>query len=229
MVRESSSKRYAFTLIELIFAIVVIAISIMSLPMMTRVTAKGMQNNLLQEAIFASAAELSRATTFVWDDASLLDAIPTISIDELSRVINVNAVNDCTDSGSTDSLGNAIWKRPGHISRRCLNNPAPEPSTGNSNSLHQAADTNFKSPYERRDTNSAGIFDKSGYKVNYESKVTVKRCGGTTCVDFNDLNMKEIEVIIKQKLEDGTYSEVKTRLRTYSANIGEVTYAKEML
>ena len=53
MVRTSStSKRFGFTMIELIFAIVIIAISVMSLPMMTQVTNKGLEESLVQEAIF---------------------------------------------------------------------------------------------------------------------------------------------------------------------------------
>ncbi len=45
--------RRAFTLIELIFAIVIIAISVISLPMMTQVTSSGVAGNLeTQEAIF---------------------------------------------------------------------------------------------------------------------------------------------------------------------------------
>ena len=47
------SKRLAFTMIELIFAIVIIAITVVSLPMMTQVTASGASDNLeAQEAIF---------------------------------------------------------------------------------------------------------------------------------------------------------------------------------
>ncbi|WP_366755894.1 type II secretion system protein [Sulfurimonas sp.] len=56
--------KYAFTLIELIFAIVIIGISVMSLPMLTQVTSSAIEKNLVQEAIFASVAEINLATTY---------------------------------------------------------------------------------------------------------------------------------------------------------------------
>jgi prepilin-type N-terminal cleavage/methylation domain-containing protein len=62
--RKRILHRLAFTMIELIFAIVIIAISVMSLPMMTQVTSAGIERNLVQEAIFASVAEINLATTY---------------------------------------------------------------------------------------------------------------------------------------------------------------------
>jgi len=75
-------KRFAFTMIELIFAIVIIAISVMSLPMMAVVTQRGMENNIVQEAIFAASAELMGATSGYWDENSMQD----INVSHLSRV-----------------------------------------------------------------------------------------------------------------------------------------------
>jgi len=64
-------RRAAFTLIELIFAIVIIAISVISLPMMSQTVAKGIDANIVQEAIFAAATELNEAVTAHWDEASM--------------------------------------------------------------------------------------------------------------------------------------------------------------
>jgi len=61
----------AFTLIELIFAIVIIAITVVSLPMMTQVISKGIEKNLLQEAIFAGAAVLNESVSAKWDENSV--------------------------------------------------------------------------------------------------------------------------------------------------------------
>jgi len=101
-------RRYAFSLIELIFAIVVISIAVISLPMMIQTTSKGIQGNLTQEAIFASSTKLNEIISYPWDDNSMQKG--TI----FSRVI-WTSVNDCN---STTKL------RLGHIlqqqHRRCL-------------------------------------------------------------------------------------------------------------
>ena len=101
--------RYAFTMIELIFAIVVISISIMSLPVITNVASKAIENNLVQEAIFGASAELMDATVGCWDERSKEDK----AFSKFSRVVDIGG--NCND----DRL------RPGHIPqlyhRRCLN------------------------------------------------------------------------------------------------------------
>jgi len=107
-------KRAAFTFIELIFAIVVIAISVMSLPMMIQVLSNNMDKNLVQEAIFAAATELNEATTTHWDENSL-DANNT---NGLADVINVD--NSCESNASLSNYR----LRTGHIlqplHRKCL-------------------------------------------------------------------------------------------------------------
>ena len=56
-------KRYAFSMIELIFAIVIIAVTMLSLPMMTDVTSKGSERNMKgDEAIFEAYVKAVEAT-----------------------------------------------------------------------------------------------------------------------------------------------------------------------
>ncbi len=56
-------RRYAFTMIELILAIVIIAITVMSLPMMSQVTAVTSANNIeADEAIFEAYVKAMEAT-----------------------------------------------------------------------------------------------------------------------------------------------------------------------
>ena len=224
MVRTSKGlKKSAFTLIELIFAIVVIAISIVSLPMMTQVTSKAIEGNLAQEAIFSAVAEINVATTYTWDENSLLDLDSNASVDELSRVIN-NA-GQCTDSGFDDSNNDDIMRRTGHVNRRCLNNLASTfyGATSFVDSLEASEHV-----YILTVEGSAATTSATGYKKEYESRLDVERCDSGNCVDFgtaNNINMKEIEVTIRDRT---TTNEV-TTLRAYSANIGEVAYHKRIL
>lgn len=62
-----------FTFIELIFAIVIIGISILSLPMIVQETGKGVEKNLLQEAILLASADTIRAISGQWDENSKID------------------------------------------------------------------------------------------------------------------------------------------------------------
>ena len=130
MVRKYSLfKKSAFTLIELIFAIVIIAISVMSLPMMTQATSKGIEANIVQEVIFATGAILNESTTYYWDTQSMDDNETSL----YSRVINMGTATDYCVGGIPN-------KRIGHINRQCLddNNVTAPNTVGDSRSIEWA-------------------------------------------------------------------------------------------
>lgn len=222
MVKQTLHK-YAFTLVELIFAIVIIAISVISLPMLTQVTSSGMEKNLVQEAIFASVAEINLATTYIWDENSRIDDNDTNSTgDDLSRVLNIDG--SCTPTGIIEN-GIEIIRKTGHVNRRCLDNilTTRYPDTDYLDAL-EASEHTFSPIF-------TGTTEASGYKQEYDSQLVVTNCDTGGCIDFgldtNNINLKEITVIIREK-DDATNTPV-TLLRAYSANIGEVAYASEPL
>ena len=53
---SSSRVRHAFTMIELIFAIVVIGVTLLTIPLMIETNNTAMERNLAQEAIFLASA-----------------------------------------------------------------------------------------------------------------------------------------------------------------------------
>ena len=211
----------AFTLIELIFAIVIIAVSVMSLPMLTQVTSSGMEKNLVQEAIFASVAEINMATTYVWDENSLIDDDDANATgDDLSKVLNID--NSCSPAGFAGTI--QIFRKTGHINRRCLDN----------NLTVRYTNTDYVDALEAAQHGYTPIYidtSASGYKQEYDSLLSVESCDSGNCLDFgleaNNINLKEITVTIRDK-DDDTNKTV-TLLRAYSANIGEVAYANEVL
>ncbi len=202
-------RRAAFTFIELIFAIVVIAVSVLSLPVMNQVISKGTDSALIQEAIFAAATELNQVVTYRWDENSLESTSP------YAKVLRVNA-NDCNAS---------IDKRAGHIviasgkdtHRMCTHNTLLRPSVtlGKDGGDLDDIDDNIKSLGPLY----VGTADAQGYKkTGMKSKIDVAYAA------FNDItatekNMKKITVTVVD--EDGNDVVV---LSTYSANIGEVEY-----
>ncbi len=200
MVSKQKQNRLAFTMIELIFAIVVISISVMSLPMITQVTFKAIDEGLVQEAIFASVAGINEATTYRWDEHSMDDKL----IDPVySRVINTGG---CTGSPS---------KRPGHINRQCVENFDPflvvPPYT---DSLNVAAHGS-QSIYSVGGSTSA-----AGYKKDYNSTLIVN-ANANFGATLGNPDMKEIIITIL----DANDASIVTLLKAYSANIGEVQYA----
>ncbi len=208
MVRKYSLfKKSAFTLIELIFAIVIISISVMSLPMMTQVTSKGIEANIVQEVIFATGAILTESTTYYWDSHSMDDANTTSN--GYSRVVNAG---QCIGGG-------VPYKRIGHINRQCLDDNTTTPNAiGDSTSIEWAANI-----YNGIDilTGSAAA---ATYKDAYSATAIVNSCSAGGCVQFGDglattnNNLKEIEI---QVTPTGS-ADILVRLRAYVANIGEV-------
>lgn len=200
-------------MIELIFAIVVISIVVMSLPVMIQMTSKGVEDNIVQEAIFAASAELMGATSYYWDANSMQDN----STSHLSRVIDIE--NDCntTASSSRHRL------RPGHIAqpyhRRCLDNP----STGRADDSNDTfpnidnyiADNDGELIFENE---AAEGVREAGYKKSYKTNLSISYIDGEGNAENN---IKKVTVMITDSDDKNI-----TKLNVYSANIGEIDYYK---
>ncbi len=190
--RYKKLSKYGFTLIELIFAIVIIGITVVSLPMMSQVISKGVDENLKQEAIFAASAELMNALGGYWDERSMEDANKS----DLARVIDIDS-----DCNATTRL------RPGHINqkyhRRCLDSP-------NNSGLDQTSRDDVFSLDDANGTRATYINisnDASGYEqTDLNTTIEVTRSD----------NNKTITATLKD--HDGN---IITLLRAISTNIGE--------
>lgn len=191
-------------MIELIFAIVVIAITVMSLPVMTQVNSSGMETNLVQEAIFTASAELNQALSYKWDRNS------QENFGELSKIVGT-AAQDCNSA-----------TRPGLVHRMCLNNQAVNaddaiytPISENDKSINNVIESNA-TIFETGDISSG-----SGYKGNYTMDINVSFANFDSNNPTGD-NIKEIKITVKK---DGNDYVV---LKTYSANIGETEAFKRV-
>jgi len=200
--------RCAFTFIELIFAIVIIAITIISLPMMNQAISKGIDENLVQEAVFASETILSEASTYAWDENSLAD----VNLSSYSRVINLN--NECNAT---------TQKRQGNIHRRCLSNLTTGLSASAGGQLYAIDPNNFNNQLYYTPPGSS-VGGASGYKkTDYNTSLSI-----TTPVAFGTAptnDMKELSV----QVTDNSNGNTIVKLSTYIANIGEVPYYHKTL
>jgi len=205
-------RRTAFTMIELIFAIVVIAIAVVSLPVMTQTTDKNTESSIIQEAIFASETIFNEGVANYWDHNSQFDANTS---GKLSRVINTG---NCV-AGTPN-------KNPGHINRRCLSDIT---AIGVSNDNTDTNTLDYLGSYwNNRNIIRGSVASAETYKddIPYKATVTVTDCGGGGCVNFgaaNNPDIKQIAIDIKQN------GKTITLIRGYSANIGDVAIAKRIL
>lgn len=199
--------KLAFTMIELIFAIVIIAITVLSLPMMTQVTSKGIENNLVQEAIFAASTKINETVSYYWDENSLESG------KYLSNVVSV-APSDCNE---TTKLRSGHINQPLH--RRCIDDTTLRPSTtlgSDSADLDDIDDVHGSTTNIFTSTTTSA----SGYKKNYNVTTSVSYASfGTEASTTN--NIKKIEVTVTD-----SSSNTITKLNTYVSNIGEIDYLK---
>ena len=212
------NSRFAFTMIELIFAIVVIAIAVVSLPVMTNATQKGVTQNIIQEAIFAASSELMGITSAYWDEHSMDDR----NYSDFARVINI------VEAGGIGKCDSITKLRIGHIAqpfhRRCLDNNVTLTDLDKATYNAAAGKTIYSLDDAVADINNTDTFiqegtgtltgEAQGYKdVTYKSYADISRTS----------NMKKIVITIKKG------ATVITKLITYSANIGEPGYYKRTM
>lgn len=188
MVRNSFG-RLAFTMIELIFAIVVIAIAVLSLPVMNQITARGIENSIVQEAIFAASAELMGASSYYWDDNSMND----ISVSHLSRVINISG--DCVDQ-----------LRPGHINqphhRMCLDNNTTGPRDASGGAVNDLNDAAISQVMLENPNPEA-----EGYKNTYTSTIGVVRNGNAKTITSTITN-SDGDIIVLLRAQSANIGEI---------------------
>lgn len=200
-------RRAAFTLIELIFAIVIIGISVLSLPIMSQTISKGIDANIIQEAIFAAATELNGVVTAHWDENSIEPGMPHSS----ARVIDIDAF--CNN----DALSPTFRQMPGHINqalhRRCLDSNTTLPSNASVTTVNSLED--WEQGYKDITIGTPGT---EGYKETYQSNIVVSQGA-----NFNGINNNIKSIVSTLKDKNG---KTIVLLRTYSANIGEVDYYK---
>lgn len=222
--------RNAFTMIELIFAIVVIAITVISLPVMMRVNQNAVEENVVQEAVFASSAKIMQVLSYPWDEHSVsrsnlgtytkIVGIPSGTTDYARKYDMYGNV----DTNGNFRIGNIIAN--GHRRFHNFNSLDANVSAINvdDNSSIDAIDDRA----ENNVTFENAAATATGYKKDYDMNVTVSYIAdtGTPFVfaatgNNTPSNMKLITVSIGDK-KNG----VLTLLRAYSANIGEIDFAK---
>jgi len=214
----------AFTMIELIFAIVLIAVVMLTIPTMIQVNNKALEGNAAQEAIFLVSSVLSEATTQLWD-ASSVDADGTTV--RLSKVLDVNGTGDAAYDRWNQKDGtldvNSTVRKGGmeqDLHRMFFSSDTrPAQAAGAAVTLPGSFD-------------STAVGTQLGLKTQYTITATRVYVNDTPAAPFefsiapdaNQTNIKMTLVEINATI-DGTPTVI-SRLRAYTCNIGEIDYAK---
>ena len=231
--------RHAFTMIELIFALVIMSIVFISLPMILINNSTSLEDNLVQESIFLSSSKMSQALTFQWDNNSTESGMGTVAT---SDVLDVTLGDNDLDRAIGDF-------RIGHFQedkhRRMSPAGAPRNATaiGREGVVYDDID-DFDNVTHVMNLVSANLeVAKFQYKKSYRADIDVSYINdgnflNATTYDNNSIdfilsdvpagattNIKMIEVSIDQQKPDTTW-ETTILLRAYVANIGETDYFK---
>jgi len=227
-------RRTAFTMIELIFAIVIIAIVVISMPMMMKTNQDAVEGNVVQEALFASSAKMMQVLSYPWDEHSVDSANPNTYGKIVYVATGDNSYYRKDANGSFDT--NSSY-RVGHIlqdnHRRFHYYTSADANVSainvdDNSSIDAIDDRNESGRHFDFAGGSAG-----GYKTDYTMDVDVSyisdastTTGSSNAFNFSIIspgpsNMKLITVTIKDKNGNPL-----TLLRSYSANIGEFDFAK---
>ncbi len=228
-------RRGAFTLIELIFAIIIIAIVVMSMPLMMKTNEEAIEANIAQEAIFASSAKMMQVLSYPWDG----NATDSTNPNTYGKVVDITGVNsDYNRSNSNGDKNISSNYRVGHIQqdnhRRFHDSSLASThqvnssltSSSNPTALNNAKQNNVTLKVA---TVAATQGSTTGYKNAYKMDVNLSFVPDAPSSTFNfasegtatTSNMKLIKVAIKNADGDPI-----TVLRSYSANIGEFDFAK---
>jgi type II secretory pathway pseudopilin PulG len=204
----------AFTMIELIFAIVLIGFVMLAIPQMMQTNTRALEGTMAQEAIFVASTQLAQFSTYHWDGAS----VDPSELRSTSKILDMS-------NGLTYSASAPYARQSGTVLR----------VGGLDQDKHRRFFTNYETP-----TQSGGLHDfnasitgtagASGYKELYSMETNISYVNdlpisgtfsfSSSAAATTPTNMKMGIVTIKSG------STVITTLRAYAANIGEVDYAK---
>jgi len=227
--------RHAFTMIELIFALVIMGIVFLTLPLILIQNADSVEDNIIQESIFLSSSKMSQLLTFQWDENSKEAGIILSAAD----VLTVSATGDDELDRNLSDFRRGHFREDKHRRMTPVNNERnASAAVGLEGALYDDIDDfdgivdfdvivlpadstgGYKKNY-RADVNVTYVTDDTNYTANpVNFAFTTAYPGGTT-------NLKMIETSIAQdRTGAGDWDPNFVLLRAYVANIGETGYFK---
>ena len=200
--------RKASSMIELVIAIVVMGIAVMTLPLMLEQTQKNNAFAMQQEAILAAKTQLGDIVTYPWDDNSLKGGIVA--------VLDTNGDNDYNRIAGT-------IRRKGHVvqdKRRKFFDAVINPATVAIAGVTSISDFNGDSQTLSPTSDLTGEETNLDYRFTMNLNTTVNYVSDAvfTLPTTTQIGTSNIKMITVEASGDEMSTFV---LRAYSANIGE--------
>ena len=235
------STRTAFTLIEIVFTILLLGIIATGLPMLLIGDADTREETIVQEAIYASTAKMSQLLSYAWDENSIAPLTSTVAS---SKVLDINST-----TRDIEFDRNGLTKfRLGHFvgtGRRSLYDisitnrfsSAIGFDAGETNATFDDIDDDIGTVTfieSTGTTNTSSIGYKENYRMNISvSYIDVNNTYGNNFIagmEFENpvattTNMKRITV---QITDNQTPATTLFTLKTFSSNIGETSIASRV-
>ncbi|RUM66217.1 MAG: hypothetical protein DSZ05_04670 [Sulfurospirillum sp.] len=225
--------RRGVSLIELVLAIVVIAISVMSVPMMLQQGAKSDTFSMMQEAILAARTKMGNVLSYQWDDNDR-DGNNT---DGRLRVLDVSAGDPALDRNNTYYDERRIGHIFGDLRRKMMATPT-FPSTVVDVNITDLNDFHGKSVQLSTEgvSTATDTFDYLDHDLNLTTHVYYISDAPAAGSDYNDtvvnfvfdasnrwsitdVNSTNIKMI---ELDVSSNNYQSFIFRTFSSNLGEV-------
>jgi prepilin-type N-terminal cleavage/methylation domain-containing protein len=236
------SKRSAFTLIEIIFTILLLGIIASGLPMLLYSDFDTREESIVQEAIYASTAKISQILSYQWDENSLKEANNTVA---MSRILDVNSsIRDSEFDRNNSKFRIGHFVATGRRSLYDINDTNKTPALVLGPDLNETAPLFFDDIDDAINPNMSFIQGSGalatsvhGYKEEYNMSILVdyvdirnNYLNTTLANEFekntstvNATNMKRISISVFNSLGTILFS-----LRTYTANIGETSISSRI-
>lgn len=214
-------KKHAFTMIELVFAIVIIGISVAAIPTMINTGIKNQEQSLVSEGIFALSSMVLQDSTYYWDAASK---------DPLLLHSNVLDLTNCTPPEcniNSKRVAGTIY-RVGHTSEISSTTHRHFYTTDPTTELNTSANESIET---RKQTTETSILTKSGalgYKQSFKYTMSISYVADDTLSTTSltqPTNTKMLEYKLYKVNSDASTTQV-ALMRNFVSNIGETYYAK---
>ena len=223
-------------MIELIFALVIMGVVFITLPLILINDSTNVERNLMQEAIFASSTKVGQILTFPWDENS---PDPAVTLTASNALRTTGGDNELDRNLTTDFR---VGHVPQPLHRRLTPNTAERFAT---NALGAEAggiiDIDDYDGAANVNVSLIGAAGTEGYKKIYRVTTTVDYLNDNTnyaassinftfdtlaAVPANPSNIKMITLSTDQNNSDGWSALPILQLRSFSANIGEPDFYK---
>ena len=227
MVKRQLQTRHAFTMIELVFAIVIIAIAVLAMPTIMFTNAASQEQTLKEEAIMLTTTKIAQILTYPWD----ANSSPLGVLMSTSQVLGTvaNPPLGLERNATTDF-------RIGHFPNQLRRRMTPFSNERNATGIGGIFGSNISSFNGDQVTIGAAGADQV-YKKQYRMTTTVTYVTDNTnyglniiTFDFNTTatglsNIKMVQVTTDEQDTTGTWIPI-VQMTSYSTNIGEAEFYK---